>query len=209
MTNYISLFHDSVGLIHSLMMSVMSIYIISGYIGLPLDTEVDGTSHSVLIYGLIASMLYFTVSTILTVFFEPINTKSIQLMIHHILAYIAIYAALHTNRYMPFNGMWYIMEISSVFLCLRLIVRNLGILKDKAVLFDLMFIVAYVLSRFTIPIYVYIQLIVNHNLNDPYYILIMVLTTISLILNMIWLVELYGMAKYKFFGGHSNKNKQK
>lgn len=205
---YIPLFHDFIGLIHSTITTIMSLYIITGYLGLPLDSVLDDTSHFALMSGMKVSTVYFALSTILTIFFEPWHKiKSTQIVLHHIAAFVAIFTSTYTQQYLPFYGMWYIMEISSIFLCLRTIVKNLEILKDKALMFDLMFIVAYIASRFIVPIYIYYQLVTTPNFGNYCYIIIMILTTSSIGLNLMWLKEIYGMAKYKFFNGASNKNK--
>jgi len=201
----ISLIHDLISIVHSSITSVIAFYIIYGYFGGPLNISLDETSSKMLYLAMLISLVYFTLSTIITVFFEPKTKKSSQMIFHHIIALIAIWSASITRRYMPFYGLWYIMEVSSIFLCFRTIARNLDILRDKAALFDLMFIVSYVSSRFIVPIYVYIQLIASPDFTDNAYLMVMFFSTTSIILNLIWLKELYGMIKYKFFGGVSNK----
>lgn len=201
----VSLIHDLISLIHSSITSIIAFYIIYGYFGGPLNISLDDTSITMFFIAMMVSLVYFTLSTILIVFFEQKNKKSNQMIFHHIIAFIAIWSASITRQYMPFYGMWYIMEISSIFLCFRTIARNLDVLRDKAVLFDVMFIMSYVLSRFIVPIYVYVQLILSPDFNDIAYLIVIILSTISIILNLIWLKELYGMVKYKFFDGVSNK----
>lgn len=206
--DFISLIHEIISIVHSSITSVIAFYIIYGYFGGPLNISLDETYSKMLYLAMLISLVYFTLSTIIIVFFEQKNKKSNQMIFHHIIAFVAIWAASTTRRYMPFYGMWYIMEVSSIFLCFRTIARNLDVLRDKAVLFDLMFIVSYVSSRFIVPIYVYIQLILSPDFSDSAYLVVILLSTISIILNLIWLKELYGMIKYKFFGGKSNKNNE-
>jgi hypothetical protein len=198
MVDIISLAHNSIGLIHSLITSIVSIYIIIGYFGGPINVSLDPTSNFMLLIAMMVSIVYFFVSTLLIVFFDPKNKKSNQLIFHHIGAYIGLWFAVHSQRYMPFYGMWYIMEISSIFLCYRHLSRDLNILRNKSLMFDLMFVIAYILSRFIVPIYVYIQLITTPNYTDHVYLINIIISTISILLNFVWLREIYGLIKHKF-----------
>jgi len=204
MISVLSIIHNGMGLAHSLITSLMAIYIINGYLGMPLDTPLDSTSHSVLMYGMSTSLVYFLVSTIIMLF-EPKNKNRDALIFHHIVAYIAIITAFYTDRYMLFYGMWYIMEISSIFLCVRDTARSVtGV---KSFLLDMMFVVSYVLSRFPIPIYIYRQLIpmLFSNFNEVAFVVIITIATISFTLNTMWLYQIYKMIQRNLHADSSDQ----
>jgi len=192
MISVLSMIHNGMGLAHSLITSLMAIYIINGYLGMPLGTQLDSTSQSVLLFGMSTSLVYFLVSTIIMLL-EPKNRNRNALIFHHVIAYIAIITSFYTDRYMSFYGMWYIMEVSSIFLCVRDTARS--VTEIKSLLLDMIFVVSYILSRFPIPIYIYRQLVsmLLSNFHDVAFIVIITIATISLSLNTMWLYQIYKM----------------
>lgn len=204
MVSVLSIIHNGLGLAHSLITSLMAIYIINGYLGMRLDAPLDSTSHSVLMYGMSTSLVYFLLSTII-ILFEPKNKNRNALIFHHFIAYVALMTAFYTDRYMMFYGMWYIMEISSIFLCVRDTART--VTGNRSFLLDMMFVVSYILSRFPIPIYIYRQLMLmlRNNIYDVAFIAIITIATISFSLNIMWLYEIYKMIQRTFHADPSDQ----
>ncbi|VBB18343.1 hypothetical protein YASMINEVIRUS_806 [Yasminevirus sp. GU-2018] len=191
--------HDVVSLVHSIFTSVVSLRFTSRYLFSPVDTQIDNTDVSLLQYCFYSSVCYFFFSTIMLVFVEPKSSKTPPVLLHHFLAYAWVVSGLHFKRYLAFYGMMYVMEISTVVLCLRGILRNLGV-KKFSFFVDLTFFTTFVLCRYTTPLFGYFNMCAKlmKDQTDPVVWMAVLGLTTSICLNSMWLYEMCHMIKRSF-----------
>lgn len=186
--------HDILGLIHCVIMSIMSLYLLPTYIQEPLGTLSSDTFEFVR-YFLQGSIGYFIFGTIVTLFFEPYGKQTIQYLIHHALTISVPLVVVMTQQYSNIAASFYLAEISSIMLNIRSISKRLHIKGNISLVIDALFAISFVLSRFTVlqyMIYKFLLGFLQHYHNWSYLFMIFV-TMLGNCLNLVWLCEIFRM----------------
>ena len=151
--------HNIIGLIHSLITSIISCYLLPEYIRNPLGI-LSEPQLTILKSSIVISLFYFIISTFFIIFIEPYTKKTSQYLIHHTIGITTQSIVLATNQYTNILGACHFMEISTVFLCINSILRHFSIKGLFSNVNDMLFAISFLLCRFTIPYYIFICMII-------------------------------------------------
>lgn len=203
---FFTFIHNILGLVHSLITAVVACYLVPHYIADPLGV-LSGPDYNILWNTIFFSICYFFVSSFFVIFLEPYTKKTPQYMLHHFVGLLTQITVLVSNRYINLSGACHFMEISTVLLCIRSILRDLHIKGKITIIVDIIFVISFIACRFTVPFYMFYNIVISvtQRYNDGVFMMALCLSSIMLVLNLVWVKEMAHMIKKHIFGTHIQK----
>jgi hypothetical protein len=198
-SSIISWIHDIMSLIHCIVMTIISFYLYPSYIVAPLGNLSSPELHFLKKFMLF-SMGYFSLSLFIIIFLEPFTKRSIQYIVHHILTLLIPGMVLLTHKYSNLSAGCYFIEISSIFLGLRSLLRRLNV---KGIVFnviEILFVLTFFVSRMTFPYYMTYHMIIGFfdHYTDLHFIGLCLVAVIGNLLNLVWGYEILTMMYRKY-----------
>jgi hypothetical protein len=182
----LKLFHNIVGFIHCIITFLVSIYLLNESYYDPLE-ELSYKSYVILTNTVILSSIYYFFGTI-ALFFDKWTTRSLEYLIHHMLAIIIPMTSVMMYKYTKILSLLYTMEMSSMLICSREFFSMTNANKIVRNINDILFVISFALCRSYIPIYITYTVVSNYHLffDDPIFLIYLPAITIGNVLNIYW-----------------------